>query len=155
MDFSIFLVFVFAMFLISFLKIIIINSLVSFFTFRVINCNIKDKIIKISLFTVLSEFIAFSCLIAFFTVFIFDSYREYNFLLSVLAGVVTFFSLPNMSQPESVVVIVCGILISAILIFLLTYFIALKNTELTKKQRLFISIVCAIVNSPYHFLISL
>lgn len=70
-----------------------------------------------------------------------------------LTGANRAFSHCDTSSFWAVVYLASGILVAAIFIFLFNYFISLRKTDLTKKQRLFSSIILAVCTAPYTFLL--
>lgn len=70
-----------------------------------------------------------------------------------LTGANRAFSHCDTSSFWAVVYLASGILVAAIFIFLFNYFISLRKTDLTKKQRLFSSIILAACTAPYTFLL--
>lgn len=76
-----------------------------------------------------------------------------NIIRSYLAGANLAVNHSDTSSFWAVVFLVSGIFVAAICIFLFNYFISLRKTDLTKKQRLFSSIILAVCTAPYTFLL--
>lgn len=48
---------------------------------------------------------------------------------------------------------ISGIIVAGVLIYIFDYFISFKNTELSKKQKIFSALTFAVVTAPYTYLI--
>lgn len=66
-----------------------------------------------------------------------------------------FFESPIEKDLSSWIFVIIAVVISMIVTFIFNYFIILKATNLTKKQRLISSIIIALITAPYYFLIPL
>jgi len=66
-----------------------------------------------------------------------------------------FFESPVEKDLRSWIFVIIAVVISMIVTFIFNYFIILKATNLTKKQRLISSIIIALITAPYYFLIPL
>ena len=67
----------------------------------------------------------------------------------------SFFECPIEKDRRSWIFVMSAVVISMLVTFIFNYFIILKATNLTKKQRLISSIIIALITAPYYFLIPL
>ncbi len=72
-------------------------------------------------------------------------------LYQIMEGINNVTNHPDMLNAYSMWFIASAVLISAIAIFLFDYFIAFRKTDLTKKQKLIMSLSLAIFTAPYTF----
>lgn len=79
--------------------------------------------------------------------------RGDSFLEQIETGIYYAVNHSHFDSIYGVLFILSGVLLSAILIFLMNFFITLKNTMLTKTQRLIMSLSLAVLTAPYTFLL--
>lgn len=132
--------------------------IISLIMFRKISGEFyKKSILKVWLLGFASDFIGVKYLFFIGQVgYLSDAYdyqKEDNIIRKYLAGANTAVNHSDTSSFWAVVFLVSGILVAAICIFLFNYFISLRKTDLTKKQRLFSSIILAVCTAPYTFLL--
>ena len=117
----------------------------------------KKSILKVWLLGFASDFIGVIYL--FFIDLAAYSAGAYNYaegdsvFRKYLTGANRAFSHCDTSSFWAVVYLASGILVAAIFIFLFNYFVSFRKTELTKKQRIFSSILLAVCTAPYTFLL--
>lgn len=66
-----------------------------------------------------------------------------------------FFACPFDNRWETWFFVIIAAVISMLVTFILNYFIILKATNLSKKQRLISALIIALITAPYYFLIPL
>lgn len=83
----------------------------------------------------------------------YDYHEGDNIIRKYLTGANLAFNHSDTSSFWAVAFVASGILVAAICIFLFNYFISFKKTDLTKKQKLFSSIMLAVCTAPYTLLL--
>lgn len=136
----------------------VIVIIISLIMFRKISGEFyKKSILKVWSLGFVSDFIGL--LYLFIISEIAYSSGAYNFaegdsvFRKYLTGANRAFNHSDTTSFWAVVYLASGILVAAIFIFLFNYFISLRKTDLTKKQRLFSSIILAVCTAPYTFLL--
>lgn len=76
-------------------------------------------------------------------------------ILSILIYLFMFFACPFDNRWETWFFVIIAAVISMLVTFILNYFIILKETNLSKKQRLISALIIALITAPYYFLIPL
>ena len=66
-----------------------------------------------------------------------------------------FFAFPMENQPASWICVISAVVISMVVTFIFDYFIILKATNLSKKQRFLSALIIALITAPYYFFIPL
>lgn len=131
--------------------------IISLIMFRKISGEFyKKSILKVWLLGFASDFIG---LIYLLIVGLIDSvfcvgmdYDGNNIFFKYLSGSAMAFHSDTTSF-WAVIYLASGILVAAICIFLFNYFISFRKTDLTKKQKLFSSIMLAVCTAPYTLLL--
>lgn len=59
------------------------------------------------------------------------------------------------NQPASWICVISAVVISMVVTFIFNYFIILKATNLSKKQRFLSALIIALITAPYYFFIPL
>ncbi len=132
--------------------------IISMILFRKISCELyKKSILRVWLLGFASDFIGVIYLFFIGQVGYLSGAYDYkegdNIIRSYLAGANLAVNHSDTSSFWAVVFLVSGIFVAAICIFLFNYFISFRKTDLTKKQRLFSSIMLAVCTAPYTFLL--
>lgn len=82
-----------------------------------------------------------------------EYYEGNNVWKQILSGIYLATSHSHFDSIYGVLFIVSGILLSAVLIFVFNYFISFKNSILSKKQKVIMSLSIAVLTAPYTFLL--
>lgn len=82
-----------------------------------------------------------------------EYYEGNNIWKQILSGIYLATSYSHFDSIYGVLFIVSGILLSAVLIFVFNYFISFKNSILSKKQKIIMSLFIAVLTAPYTFLL--
>lgn len=132
--------------------------IISLIMFRKISGEFyKKSILKVWLLGFASDFIGVKYLFFIGQVgYLSDAYdyqKEDNIIRKYLAGANMAVNHSDTSSFWAVVFLVSGILVASICIFIFNYFISLRKTDLTKKQKLFSSIMLAVCTAPYTLLL--
>lgn len=138
--------------LFGFLKNLFLNYVISKFSYHKLNCHSSYSTIKTSLLNLFSDLIGFAALVIYGAVILAQSFRGDNIILPLIASVDTFLCYPDFSKTDTILFILVGILISAVLSFLFTVFISLHNIRTTKRNKIVIAFLNAILCAPYYFL---
>lgn len=141
-------------FIIDSVMVIIISLII----FRKISGEFyKKSILKVWLLGFASDFIGVKYLFFIGQVgYLSDAYdyqKEDNIIRKYLVGANMAVNHSDTSSFWAVVFLVSGILVASICIFIFNYFISLRKTDLTKKQKLFSSIMLAVCTAPYTLLL--
>lgn len=148
-----------AVFLCSFFKLIITNTALSVFMSHKLNYNGKKIIIKASLFSLLSEIIAFSAFSLFWAFNLMDSvFSEnvlYRFIIGVQMGIITNFSCFGCETLEKLICVLIEFIITVLITTGFNYFIVYREKEfnISPKKRLLLSLLFALICAPYQFFI--
>lgn len=82
-----------------------------------------------------------------------EYYEGNNIWKQILSGIYLASNHSHFDSIYGVLFIVSGILLSAVLIFVFNYFISFKNSILSKKQKVIMSLSIAVLTAPYTFLL--
>ena len=140
----------------SFVRLLVTNSLISAFISRKLSCSGRLKIIKSSVLSILAELTVFFCMTIFISIQLVNSiYGDvvHKIFMSIQAGIVTVLGSLDYENPSSMIYVVFEITITFILLLIINYFFILKNLEISKGKKFLLSLCCAGINAPYHFLI--
>lgn len=113
----------------------------------------KNSIIKVWTLGFFADILGVFYLII-FSIFSNAKYYEGNNIWKqILSGIYLATNHSHFDSIYGVLFIVSGILLSAILIFLFNYFISFRNSILSKKQKVVMSLAIAVLTAPYTFLL--
>ncbi|MGN1433063.1 MAG: hypothetical protein ACI4XI_05095 [Ruminococcus sp.] len=132
--------------------------IISLIIFRKISGEFyKKSILKVWLLGFASDFIGviylFCVDLAAYSAGAYNYAEEDSVFRKYLSGANRAFSHCDTSSFWAVVYLASGILVAAIFIFLFNYFISFRKTDLTKKQKLFSSMMLAVCTAPYTLLL--
>lgn len=149
----------FAMLVGSFLKLIITNTALSVFLQHKLNYNSKKLIFKASLFSLLSEFIAFSVVSLFWTFNLMNSIFSENLLyrinIGIQMGIITNFYCFGCETFEKMICVLIEFFVSVCITTGFNYFIVYRDKKFnfSPKKRLLLSLLFALICAPYQFFI--
>lgn len=105
----------------------------------------------------LAELIVFSISIAIMAVLLLDSISGddvvHNFFVGIQAGIITFLGCLDYGNPISLIYVVLEIASTFILLIIINYFLIFRKIEVSNGKKFLLSLCCAVINAPYHFLI--
>lgn len=157
MKFTGIIIFELSLLLVSFIKLLVTNSIISVFVSKKLHYLGKIKILKASFLSITAEIITFLILTAFVSLQLVSSVYSDNIihklLMSIEMGVITILGCLDYTKPSSLVYSVLGIVISFIFLFIINYFFIFKKIEVSNGKKFFLSLCCAVINAPYYFLI--
>ena len=118
----------------------------------------KRLVLKTSLSSVLSELAAFLILTAIAAAQLVGSVHGgsglYRVLISVLMVIYTLLAYPDYGTFSTVLLMIAGVVIAIVLNVVFNYFFIFKSKEIPRAKRLLLSLCFAVLDAPYHFLIS-
>lgn len=132
----------------------VVMILLIFIMFKKFNFKVyKNAIIKVWSFGFVADLLG----VFYLTIISISSNAEYyegnNIWKQILSGIYLASNHSHFDSIFGVLFIVSGILLSAILIFLFNYFISFRNSILSKKQKVIMSLSIAVLTAPYTFLL--
>lgn len=113
----------------------------------------KNVIIKVWILGFLADLLGILYLIIVSAFSNAEYYEGNNIWNQILSGIYLATNHSHFDSIFGVLFIVSGIFFSAILVFVFNYFISFRNTILSRKQKIVMSLSIAVLTAPYTFLL--